>query len=433
MTISLPSPVNRATGVRRAARFVLALAVLAGIALPAQPAAAADPWDRTLDITFPALKGSRFTNDYKAPRGGGTRMHCGTDIMGAKHSPIYAARGGKITFMPLVKPSYGYTINIAGDDGRRYSYIHLNDDTPGTRDAKAGPEHAYAPGLKVGSIVRRGQLIGYMGDSGNAKGGVDHLHFEIHDPSVTNPACTNGGGANRVNPFFSLTAAVNRGDHGGAAAPAPAPAPAPALSPRSIDLACPTARVASSSFSDVSGTHARPIDCIAWWKIATGHNGQFQPENQISREQLAGLVVRTFDALGQPLPASPVDHFHDDDNSVHQDAINRLAHAGIVSRSPTGRYNPAAVVPRSQMATILSRAYERAAGRPLPAGPNAFGDDDGNVHEAAINRLAAARVAVGTDASSFSPDRPVSRAAMASFLARTLDILVEQRSASLPK
>jgi peptidoglycan hydrolase-like protein with peptidoglycan-binding domain len=56
--------------------------------------------------------------------------------------------------------------------------------------------------------VRRGQHIGFVGDSGNARGTRPHLHFEIHDNRVTDPY-----GTNRLNPYPSLVAAVQRSDY----------------------------------------------------------------------------------------------------------------------------------------------------------------------------------------------------------------------------
>jgi putative cell wall-binding protein len=191
---------------------LLALAMLVALApfAGAQDAGTPPPeptgdHDQIVDLTFPTDPRASFSDDYLSPRSRG--HHGATDLMGEKLWPVYAAVGGTVTFIPMEKPSYGYMIRIAGDDGRSYSYIHLNDDTPGTSDAAAGPEHAYAPGLERGSRVERGQFIGWMGDSGNAKGGTPHLHFEIADDSVVDPQ-----GTNRINPYRSLKDALERGD-----------------------------------------------------------------------------------------------------------------------------------------------------------------------------------------------------------------------------
>jgi putative cell wall-binding protein len=189
--------------------LVVSLAPLAAAQEAEGPTPTGDH-DQVVDITFPTDPAATFTDDYATQRSRGE--HGATDLMGEKMWPVYAAVGGTVTFIPGAeegesKPHYGYMIRIQGDDGRRYSYVHLNDDTPGTSDASAGPEHAYAPGLRRGSVVERGQFIGWMGDSGNAKGGTPHLHFEIADDDVVDPQ-----GTDRINPYNSLKDALRRGD-----------------------------------------------------------------------------------------------------------------------------------------------------------------------------------------------------------------------------
>jgi hypothetical protein len=98
---------------------------------------------------------------------------------------------------------------------------------------------------------------------------------------------------------------------------------------------------------------------------------------------------------------------------------------GVVSGSE-GRYGPNGDVTRAQMASFLMRAAELVAGAPLPTGGNAFGDDNGNLHEDNINRAAAAGVATGTGGTSFTPSGEVSRAQMGSFLARLLALFVDE-------
>ena len=120
-------------------------------------------------------------------------------------------------------------------------------------------------------------------------------------------------------------------------------------------------------------------------------------------------------ALG--LPDTGEDYFGDDDGSVHEDAINRLAAAGVTGGCGERDFCPSAPVSRAQMATFLTRALG------LPdTGEDYFGDDDGSVHEDAINRLAAAGVTGGCGGRDFCPSAPVSRAQMATFLARALDL-----------
>lgn len=144
-----------------------------------------------LDIYFPVEGDVHFSNDFNSPRG--SNIHGATDIMADKMNRIFSAQDGVITFMPMEEPSWGFGIFMEGDDGYKYNYIHINNDTPGTDDGVGGPVYAYAPGLKQGSRVKKGQHIAWVGDSGNAENVGSHLHFEI----------VNSDGE-RVNPYFSL-------------------------------------------------------------------------------------------------------------------------------------------------------------------------------------------------------------------------------------
>lgn len=423
---------------RRAPRAVGLLVAVTAALLPAGPAVAAvAPADLVIDLTFPAEKGGRYGDDYTQARSGG-RTHCATDILGAKHSDLYAAVSGVITTMPTTKPSYGYLVNLQGDDGRRYSYVHLNDDTPGTNDDAAGPQHAYAPGLAKGSRVARGQLIGYLGDSGNAKG-TDHLHFEIHDPAWANPACESGG-STRVNPYRSLRQAEAEADYAGAGTGAsggtPPPAPVAdqrvAGEARSIARACPTGRVPASTFVDVGPTHRPAVDCATWWKLVKGTAPTaYSPTGTITRAQMATFVANTAAAVGSPLPATSVDHFDDDEGSVHEANIDRVAAAGIMG-SATRSFTPDLAVSRGSMATILAKTYRYDAKVLLPPGPDAFSDDDTDANEGNIDDVAFNGIAVGFGDGTFRPRDPVTREQMATFVARLLDVLVERGHAAPP-
>ena len=135
------------------------------------------------NILFPVLGGGQYSNDYDGRRASG--RHEATDIFAAKHTPLVAAVDGTITYVGYPQPSWGYMVQITDRDGYQYNYIHMNNDTPGTDDGRGGPMNAYAADMKVGNRVARGQLVGWVGDSGNAEHTPPHLHFEVVRPDGT--------------------------------------------------------------------------------------------------------------------------------------------------------------------------------------------------------------------------------------------------------
>ncbi|WP_336249513.1 cell wall-binding repeat-containing protein [Stomatohabitans albus] len=149
----------------------------------------------SIDI-FPIQQNARFTDTFGASRGGGTRRHLGVDVMSKQMNETYAAVSGTIRKVKNEgvhegKYASSFYLLLDGDDGRSYFYVHLNNDTPGRPkgcDGKGGMENALSPRLVEyynqhktlqGARVERGEHIGYVGSSGNASCGVDHIHLEI--------------------------------------------------------------------------------------------------------------------------------------------------------------------------------------------------------------------------------------------------------------
>jgi hypothetical protein len=131
---------------------------------------------------FPVVGNVHYIDDFGAPRPGGT--HKGNDIMSIRHQPAVAFEAG--TVERWAHPNQAVPscmLVLHGKSGMEYWYIHLNNDRGSTNDNDAGCSKAYAPGLRNGQHVRRGQLVGFVGDSGDANGIQPHLHFEIHRPS----------------------------------------------------------------------------------------------------------------------------------------------------------------------------------------------------------------------------------------------------------
>ena len=114
-----------------------------------------------------------FTDTWGARRSGG-RSHQGVDMIASRGTPLVAIEAGTIKRMRNSGLG-GITIWLRGSGGDEYYYAHLD---------------GWAAGLSVGQSVAVGELVGYVGNTGNAQYTVSHLHFELHP---------GGGGA--VNPY----------------------------------------------------------------------------------------------------------------------------------------------------------------------------------------------------------------------------------------
>lgn len=138
--------------------------------------------------------GVYWSDTYGACRSGCSRSHQGVDMLGPKGTPLLAAADGYISWM-RVSASSGNNLVITDDDGWEYHYIHINNDTPGTDDGANSIEHAFSDRIAEAwendtwrdMRVTAGELVAYMGDSGNAEAcNCSHLHFEIVNPDGVN-------------------------------------------------------------------------------------------------------------------------------------------------------------------------------------------------------------------------------------------------------
>ena len=153
----------------------------------------------TRNIVFPVGAKVSYTDTFGAPRSGG-RHHEGQDLMGTKGMPLIAAVDGTVRYLKYSASGLsGNMLQITDADGWSYSYIHVNNDSPGTDDARNVYEQAFVDGIRAGQKVKAGEPVAYLGDSGNAESTAPHLHFEIRDPNGV-----------AVNAYSSLKAATHR-------------------------------------------------------------------------------------------------------------------------------------------------------------------------------------------------------------------------------
>jgi len=178
------------------------------------------------------------------------------------------------------------------------------------------------------------------------------------------------------------------------------------------------------SFIDDDGSvHEGSIEAVAAEEITEGcnppANDRYCPDDVVTRGQMAAFLARALD-----LPASEDNHFADEDGHLFEDAIDSLAASRItLGCNPPANdlFCPDHPMTRGQMAAMLVRAFHF----PESEEADRFVDDTGSVFEGAIDDLAAAGVTMGCDPpdnTRFCPADPITRAQMATFLTRALDL-----------
>jgi murein DD-endopeptidase MepM/ murein hydrolase activator NlpD len=111
-----------------------------------------------------------LSDTFKAARSGG-RVHRAIDIMSPRGTPVLAAADGEIVRIGRNRLGGNIIYQMSGDKKLAFYYAHLE---------------RYAESLRVGDYVKQGDVIAYVGDTGNARRGNYHLHFSIltvKDPS----------------------------------------------------------------------------------------------------------------------------------------------------------------------------------------------------------------------------------------------------------
>ena len=150
----------------------LAIAIVAALALWNSPWAAAPkmlwtlarmPAATALPVPVQGVRPRQIADTFGAPRGG-DRTHAGIDIFARRGTPVRSATPGVVADVSE-RGLGGRQVWVIGPARERYYYAHLE---------------SWADGLARGQVVRPGDLLGHVGDSGNAKGTPPHLHWGIY-------------------------------------------------------------------------------------------------------------------------------------------------------------------------------------------------------------------------------------------------------------
>ncbi len=119
-----------------------------------------------LAVPVAGIRQDQLTDTYTASRGGGSRVHNAIDIMAPRGTPVVAATEGTVEKLFYSRGGGGITAYVRSPDGQwLHYYAHLD---------------AYAPGLREGLRLRRGDPIGTVGATGNANPSGPHLHYAIY-------------------------------------------------------------------------------------------------------------------------------------------------------------------------------------------------------------------------------------------------------------
>jgi hypothetical protein len=178
------------------------------------------------------------------------------------------------------------------------------------------------------------------------------------------------------------------------------------------------------TFVDDDGSvHEGSIEAIAAEGLTVGCNppqsDRYCPGRTVTRGEMAAFLARAL-----TLGATGDEFFSDDDGHLFENAINRLAEAGVTqgcNPPANDRFCPDRVMTRGEMAAMLSRAFHYPT-----SDHDRFQDDDGHLFENAINRLAAAGVSQGCNPPAndrFCPEGRMTRDQMATFLTRSLRLM----------
>jgi len=130
-------------------------------------------------MLWPLVGQGQVVSGFGADRDHGARRHQGVDISAPKLTPVVAVADGVV--MKVVQEAGTEEccwMSLRHNDGWQSYYVHLNNDIHGSDD---GLGFGVRPDLEEGVEVAAGEVVGWVGDSGNAEETIDHLHFELRN------------------------------------------------------------------------------------------------------------------------------------------------------------------------------------------------------------------------------------------------------------
>jgi hypothetical protein len=137
-------------------------------------------------LVFPVFGPAQYEDDFGDARGSGA--HEGIDVRAPKRALALAAEAGHVKYWARSSRA-GCMLYLYGRSGTTYLYIHLNNDLTDANDNQGRCTLGTAYAVRDGARVQAGQAVAFVGDSGDADGIGDHLHFEVHpgDGPAANP------------------------------------------------------------------------------------------------------------------------------------------------------------------------------------------------------------------------------------------------------
>lgn len=328
-------------------------------------------------MVFPLAGPLEVLSVFGAERDGGERDHQGVDLFAPRLTPVLAVKDGVVA---LVNRS-SVSVVVRHYDGWSSWYLHLNNDTYLTDDGLGG---GVVPGLEIGDPVMAGQVIGWVGDSGNAEPTPPHLHFELHTP---------WGAA--VDPLNSLRRSAW------------------------VDETVPV-EFEGAFFDDDDHTIAETADLLASLSLIAGcglYGLEICPDAELTGGDVETLLRA---ALGSDIPVGEYLPFEPRPSPKLETFL-----PDVVLEEALGcgvwQYCPEQLITRGDMAAILAGAFELE-----PTDFDYFIDDEEHYAQAAINALVAGDV-VDLCASlgplPFEPDRVVTRAELIDAVAKALGLV----------